>query len=334
MPEPLATILVVPREQFSKTRPSLESILACTKDSVPIVYVDGNSPKHIRRYLETRAAEKRFTLVRRDGYLTSNEARNIGLPYVRTKYVAFVDNDVLASPGWLESLISCAEDTGAWAVGPLYLIGDQHRRLVHTAGADCRIVEQGGRRSLEERHRFVNEPVHEVRHRMRREPIDLAEFHCMLVRMDVFDRLGPLDHELLSFLDHTDFCLAIRNSGGSVYIEPAATVTHLSPPPLAPFDVPYFLLRWSDDWINASCARFSEKHAVCMSDSGFAGHDRYRIGHRRLAIKAFRDGVHRALGWRTLALTDWAFDKFLDGPIGSSYVRRLQRRRDLMRAPA
>lgn len=42
MPEPLATIVITPREQFSKARRSLESILATTSAEVPLVYVDGN----------------------------------------------------------------------------------------------------------------------------------------------------------------------------------------------------------------------------------------------------------------------------------------------------
>src|SRR5579871_3772199 len=109
----LATIVVVPREQFSKARPSLESIFAFTDESIPIVYVDGNSPAPVRSYIEARASEKKFTLLRCNRYLTSNEARNIGLQKVQTKYVAFVDNDVLLSPGWLTSLVKCAEETGA-----------------------------------------------------------------------------------------------------------------------------------------------------------------------------------------------------------------------------
>src|SRR5438270_3655831 len=112
-----ATVVVTPREQFSKAERSLESLIACTPPDVPVSYVDGNSPRRLARYLERRAAERGITLLRSEAYLAANQSRNLGLPHVRTPYVAFVDNDVGFTPGWLEKLIACAEETGAWAVG-------------------------------------------------------------------------------------------------------------------------------------------------------------------------------------------------------------------------
>src|SRR5207249_8335576 len=55
-------------------------------------------------------------------HLVPNEARNIGLRRVRTRYVVFIDNDAVPAPGWLERMVECAEETGAWVVGPLYLV--------------------------------------------------------------------------------------------------------------------------------------------------------------------------------------------------------------------
>ncbi len=195
MSNPAVTIVVSPREQFSKTRRSLESLLACTDPTVPLVFVDGNSPRGVARYLESQAERHGFTLLRIERYLTSNEARNLALPLVRTKYVAFVDNDVGFTPGWLTALVSCAEETSAWAVGPLYLIGDPEKQIVHMAGAQLQIIESDGGRYLHERHRFSNVPVANVQAQLVRERTDLVEFHCMLVRTEVFDRLGPLDEQ-------------------------------------------------------------------------------------------------------------------------------------------
>jgi GT2 family glycosyltransferase len=40
------------------------------------------------------------------------------------KYVVFIDNDVLVTPGWLGSLVRRTEETGAWLVGALYCFGE------------------------------------------------------------------------------------------------------------------------------------------------------------------------------------------------------------------
>ena len=330
MTEPQVTIVVVPREQFSKAEASLASIYAATSLPFALVYVDGNSPPPLRDYLAMEAALRGFTLVRTERYLVANEARNLGLRHVRTPYVAFVDNDVLVQPGWLEALLRCAEETGAWIVGPLYCYaadGTGTPAIVHTAGADLYIVDDGGRR-LHEKHRYVNRPVAEVRPQLRREPIDLVEFHCMLVRRDALDRMGPLDEKLLSFLDHIDVCLAAREAGGAVYFEPAATVTHLAPPPFAWMDVLTFLLRWSDAWLRPSLRQFAAKHHLSADDREFRNHLWFRNQHRRRLIAGMRGPVRRFLGKPGARVLDEIMDRIVFGLLVEyTLVRWLERRR-------
>lgn len=280
------TIVVTPREQFSKVKRSLESVLRCTSPSVPLIYVDAKSPEPAARYIRESARRHGFTVLRSERYLCSNEARNLALPHVKTKYVAFVDNDAEVSPGWLSSLVKCAEETGAWAVGPLYFIDDPAKQIIHMAGADLKIVDDNGVRRLRERHRYSNVPVARVRDSLRREATDLVEFHCMLVRRDTFDRVGMLDEKLLSFLDHVDFCLSITAAGGTIFIEPAAVVTHLAPPPFSWYDLPYFSLRWSNAWMENSLRRFAEKHGLSLSDAELDGHRRFRNAHRNRVLRA------------------------------------------------
>ena len=332
MDEPHVTIVVTPREQFSKVQRSLDSILACTDASVPMIYVDANSPVHAARYIREQAARRGFTILHSDRYLSSNEARNLALPHIRTKYVAFVDNDVEVSPGWLNALLACAEDTDAWAVGPLYLIDDPAKQIIHMAGGSLDVVQEHGLRTLHEQHRFSNVPVANVREQLVRERTGIVEFHCMLVRRDVFDRTGLLDEQLLSFLDHVDFCLAIAGSGGSVFIEPAAVVTHLAPPPYAWYDVPYFLLRWSDAWMENSVQRFVEKHGLAVSDAQIEGHRRFRNGHRLRLFRTTRDKLLPVLRDRGVtAIQSFLTAVVFNGLIERTVVAALERRRRALR---
>jgi glycosyltransferase involved in cell wall biosynthesis len=333
MAEAIATIAVTPREQFSKARTSLESILAHTAPDVPLIYVDGNSPPALARYLKDQCAQRGFTLIRTAHFLAANEARNMALPRVHTKYVVFVDNDVSVEAGWLERLISCAEQTGAWAVGPLYLIDDPAKRIIHTAGAELRIIDEGGRRRLHERHRFSSQPLAKVQAQLVRQPIDLVEFHCMLVHTDVFSRLGPLDERLISFLDHVDFCIDVAEAGGGIYIEPAAVVTHLAPPPYALSDLPCFLLRWSDAWMEPSIRRFAEKRRLSVTDEDFAAHRQFRDRHRLRLLGRVRGAVRRLTGPRGLAAADkFVTNVVFDRLIERTVVRSLEKKRARGRA--
>ena len=136
MSQPAITIIVVPRERFSYTQQSLDSIYQYTSLPFELVYVDGGSPKSVQRYLRETAAEKDFTLLRTEHFLSPNQARNLGLSQVKTDYVLFIDNDVHVSDGWLEKLWQCAQETDATVVCPLTCIGKPLHGTVHLAGGE------------------------------------------------------------------------------------------------------------------------------------------------------------------------------------------------------
>jgi hypothetical protein len=284
------TLVVVPRERFSLTQRSLEDLYEHTTLPFHLIYVDAGAPPPVRRYLEVAAGERHFQLIQVDRFLSPNEARNLAQRQVKTKYVVFLDNDVLVTPGWLEELVRCAEETGAWVVGPLYLIGELSEQTIHMAGGVAHIKEEGGQRIFYDEHLLADSPLAEVRSSLQRRPCDYVEFHCALVRNDVFERLGPLDEKLLSVHEHIDLGLLVKRAGGSVYIEPLAVITYVPPPPCEWRDFPYFMMRWSDAWNRATIRHFKEKwgysRAGFFGDAdGLDGEDtilRWARGHRRL----------------------------------------------------
>ncbi|MGB3557952.1 MAG: glycosyltransferase, partial [Geitlerinemataceae cyanobacterium] len=243
------TIIVSPRERFSNTRQSLESIYQHTPQPFDLVYVDGGSPKPVQQYLEAQAAEKGFKLIRCDRYLAPNQARNIGLEHADSKYVLFIDNDVVVTPGWSDKLVNCAEETDATIVCPLTCIGQPLHETVHLAGGEARLlVETKGEKTIRrvhEKHYFVNRPVADIKDQLHRQQCEFAEFHCMLVRREIFAQIGLLDEGLLSTREHIDFCLSVAQAGGTVYCEPESVVTYVTGK-LEWSDLPFFFLRWSD----------------------------------------------------------------------------------------
>ena len=309
---PEVSIVVVPREQFSKTQASLESIFQNTELPFMLIYVDGGSPASVRRYLERRAAEKGFTLIRVERYLSANVARNLTVPHLRTKYTVFMDNDIVVSPHWLEPLIACAAETGCSVVGPLVCVGESSDPIIHTLGAKHGIYEEGGQRHWRERHLWCGRRLNDVRGKLQRRPIDLVEFHCLMVRTEMVERMGEFDAAFLSYFDHNDFCLRVRSAGGAIYAEPLSVVTYLPPPPFAASDVPYFLLRWSNRWISASVTHFAEKYGIQATDPVFAGHYEYQQAQRARLLLHPRLAVRKLFGNHCLAIIERVIDWILE----------------------
>lgn len=282
--KPYVSLVVVPRERFSSARESLESVYANTDVPFELMYVDGCSPRTVRRYLQAAAAKYGFKLLRTERYLMPNQARNIGLAETDTRYVVFLDNDVIVSPGWLGPLVECAEQTGAWAVAPITCIGRPEEGLIHIAGGRIHVQDGVKVKRLDEEMLHLDKRLSEVRAQLQRERCDLAEFHCLLVRRELFDRIGLFDEQIINTKDHIDFCIAMNRAGGEIYFEPQSCITHV--PPWYRFslsDLPYYLLRWNDEWARATLSHFNEKW-------GLEGEDEERMTgwitpHRRVIIE-------------------------------------------------
>ncbi len=193
---PDVTIVVVPRERFSYARRSLSSVFENTATPFKLIYVDPGTPSIIRKYLQEESERRKFKLLSRDGYISPNRARNWAWQEVQTKYTVFLDNDALVTPGWLEELVRCADETGAWVVGPLYLIGEIQQRRIHLAGGRLHEKQEHGKKMLYDEQYLFDTPLDNLQAPLERKAWDYAEFHCMLVRTDVLERIGPLDEEL------------------------------------------------------------------------------------------------------------------------------------------
>lgn len=280
MTAPNVTVIVVPRERFSYAKTSLGSIYEYTTIPFNLIYVDGNSPKKLKQYLEVQSQIKGFQLLRTNHYLYPNQARNLGLQQVDTEYLVFVDNDVVVSPGWLAALVNCSEETGAAVVGPLMCQHEPIHQEIHFAGGESHIWQDKlGRRRLREKMYYQGKTVTEMRPQLERTETELAEFHCVLVRRSLFEQVSRLDEAMLNTKEHLDFCMTVRESGNAVYFEPAALVTYVPGPPQEWADMHYYMLRWSNQWTLLSLNHLRSKWN--LAEDGYFQNKYKKLGWRR-----------------------------------------------------
>ncbi|MEA5464801.1 glycosyltransferase family 2 protein [Leptothoe sp. PORK10 BA2] len=136
---PSITLIVAPRERFSYVQPSLDSIYRHTRLPFELIYIDVDSPRYLRHYLAQSAAERNFTLLRTQRFLSPNQVRNLGLRHATTDYVLFIDNDMHVSPGWLEQLWQCAQENDATVVSPLVCVGKPLHERILMAGGEIKL---------------------------------------------------------------------------------------------------------------------------------------------------------------------------------------------------
>ena len=331
---PRVTIVVVPRERFSYTQKSLESIYKYTTYPFKLIYVDGGSPRQIHRYLEAQSKAKGFKLIRMEAYLSPNLARNIGASQVETEYTVFVDNDVVVSPNWLEKLVDCADEAQADVVGTLTCISLPLHSKVHCAGGLAHILESEKdgqvKRRIREKQYYAEKKLEKVRDRLHRIQTELAEFHCVLVRTQLFEQVGLLDEGLLNTREHIDFCMLVTQAGGKIYFEPESVITYVPGPPMEAYDIPYYLLRWSDGWELDSLAHLEKKWNL-TDDSAFFKMRRKRLGWRR-QIWVIKPIVRRLMLGKPNAFLEKALTQ-VDRVFNRYWSDRYTRKRARMQLP-
>lgn len=111
------SVVVATRDRPGRLRRLLDSLREQTVEDFEVIVVDDGSvrgtPELVRREAEGEYERPlAFRGVRRAVAGGPSAARNEGWPLARAPLVAFVDDDCVATPGWLEALL------GAAAAGP------------------------------------------------------------------------------------------------------------------------------------------------------------------------------------------------------------------------
>lgn len=285
---------------------TLENLFETTPPPFELVYVDGGAPASIRRWLQAEAVSKGFRLIGDGTYLSPDHARNLGFEAVATKYVVFLDNDVVVSPGWLAELVACAEQSGAWIVGPLCCADRPFHTIVHMAGGTAHIEEKDGARRFVESHLLMDKPVAEVRRQLGRGPTEQVEFHCLLARADAMRSLGPLDARFCSVPEgQIDLCMRARARGGGVWLAPDAIVTYDRPPRMPLQDVPYYLLRWSDRRMQRGLEHFRRQWELAADDPYFEHQHKFMQWQRSHALHSLMRLLSGLHPWRRGRVVEW-----------------------------
>jgi hypothetical protein len=331
--KPRVTLVMTVRERYRLTLRSIEDILARTPIAHRFIFAHGELPAWLDEALA--GLEKAGRLERRyfPDLQWPQHLRRAVIDEIDTEFVAFIDNDILVSEGWLERLLQCADETGAGVVGPVYLWGDGDKPpKVHMAGGMLHeTLIEGRPRLLKEVHGNIDGDPATVLPAMKRGPCDFVEFHCMLVRTELARAPGVLDAEIVAVHEHINTSLAIKALGRHTVLEPSVQVTYLAHAEQILEDLALMRSRWDDTATEASIQAFCRKWNVDPDNRSWGGVRGYSSGlrwkHDPLRPRSIGDGHHlRAMTRADLPQTRSALiDLALARGYGSTEVALLAR---------
>ena len=115
------SVVICTYNRAESLRDTLVSLVSQTVNGNPpyeIIVVDNNSKDRTKEVVqEFQAHNGRFVRYIFEGRQGLAYARNTGIRAAKGEIVAYVDDDVIVDPAWLEALWKCFRDTNADAVG-------------------------------------------------------------------------------------------------------------------------------------------------------------------------------------------------------------------------
>src|SRR5687768_2206199 len=119
-PASRCAVIVTFGDAIAGTRECLDALWANTDPAVTLSVVaprlQGGSTSD---WLEPASRDRGWRLVRPNAWLCPNAQRNLALSMIpNSEFTAFVTNDTLVEPGWLDGLLRHAQFSGAALTAP------------------------------------------------------------------------------------------------------------------------------------------------------------------------------------------------------------------------
>ena len=250
------TVIIVSwncREDLAACLASLPG--ANTATSVQIVVVDNASGDGTVAMVE--ASFPHVRLVKNAENVGFAAANNQALKMSRSRYLLLLNPDTIVHPGAFDVLVRFMDHhPDAWCAGPalantngtLQRTGVRFPSLWNIFCESLLLDRMFPMGRLFGAHRELYTDPSKLR------KVDYVQGAALLVRQEVIERIGGLDENFFMYFEEADWCYRMRESGGSVFYVPEATVVHLGGETFGHYDERRLV------WYHQSLFLFYRKH--------------------------------------------------------------------------
>lgn len=221
---PAISIIIPFRDQMHFTKRCVDSILKFTnKHNIEIILVDNNSQtKEAKDFLDNISELRNIKIIKYKYKFNYSRINNIAASHAKGEYIVFMNNDLFVMDElWLDVMLAeMIIDPQVAAVGGKFLY--QNRTIQHCGV----VVGFGGVAGHAFTHESEYYPGYGVRALLAHE-VSAVTAACMLVRKDVFKKVGGFDEKNLKIaFNDIDLCLKIRSAGYKIVVAPEFIAEH------------------------------------------------------------------------------------------------------------
>ncbi len=211
---PLVTVIIVTLNNLNLLRNCLTGLYAQDYEAIEIIVVDNGSEKDVRGMLAAEFPEVHMVrLDKNHGFAGGN---NRGIEIAQGKYVALINNDAVATPQWISSLVTTAEsDTNIGAAASIIIDGNRPE-VLDSCGVGIALDGMS-------RQAMRGMPVPQLT-----QPKEVMLFSgcACLLKMEALKEVGLFDEDFFAYCEDTDLGLRLRRAGWNIVVAPDAYVQH------------------------------------------------------------------------------------------------------------
>jgi GT2 family glycosyltransferase len=214
MEHPLVSVVVVCCNGLEITRQCLAGLFNQDYNPREIIVVDNGSQEDVQGMVAGGYPQVRF--IRMERNLGFAGGYNRGMEAAHGKYIAIINNDAIASPQWLSSLIKVAEEDAKIGAVASVIVDGNRPNVLDSCGVG--IALDGMSRQLM---RGQALPVLTAP-----KEVLVASGCACLFRADALAAVGLFDESFFAYCEDTDLGLRLRWAGFKTVVAPDAQVTH------------------------------------------------------------------------------------------------------------
>lgn len=238
----LVSIVIVNWNRKKDTQECLKSLVEIIKDfDVEIIIVDNastdDSVKKIKRFLKSTSFKKskiHCELIKNDENLGFCGGNNVGIRHAlnhKADYVLLLNNDTYVDKYFLVRLVKAFKKypkAGILSPKIYFAPGFEFKKNVYKKNDLGKVIWYAGGDTDWDNVYGTNHGVDEVDKGQfdKAKNIDFATGACMLIKREVFEKVGLLDEKYFMYFEDNDLCMRAKKTGWKVMYIPQAFLWH------------------------------------------------------------------------------------------------------------
>jgi len=218
------SIIIPNKNHYKDLHNCVNSILnISTYDNYEIVIVDNQSTDNdVLEYYKILAKNRKIKIIYYDNPFNYSRINNFAVENCDGEYLLFLNNDTrVISRNWIEELLMYAQREDVGAVGAKLLFSNntvQHGGIILGLGSD-RVAGHSHYGCSRNNSGYMGKMFYA-------QDVSAVTAACMMIRRDLFNKVGGFDENLAVAYNDVDFCLKVRELNKLNVFNPFCTLYH------------------------------------------------------------------------------------------------------------